>query len=101
MGAVFSILPQLPFSALQRDADNCIKGCQACKNKCPVDIKLEEDGFRNGECIACEQCTQVCPKANLTRWDRKLVQSEMILVIVKALLLLGLGIWLGLTRFAV
>ena len=25
MGAVFSILPQLPFSALQRDADNCIK----------------------------------------------------------------------------
>ena len=101
MGAVFALLPQLPFSALQRDADNCIKGCQACKNKCPVDIKLEKDGFRNGECIACEQCTQVCPKANLTRWDRKLVHNEIIPVIVKAVLLLILGMWLGLTRFAI
>ena len=101
MGAVFALLPQLPFSALQRDADNCIKGCQACKNKCPVDIKLEKDGFKNGECIACEQCTQVCPKANLTRWDRKLVHNEMIPVIVKAVLLLILGMWLGLTRFAI
>ena len=100
MGAVFALLAQLPFSALQRDEENCIKGCQACKNQCPVDIKLEKDGFRNGECIACEKCAQICPKANLTRWDRKLFKNELIPVVLKAVLLMGLGTLLGLTRLA-
>ena len=98
MGAVFALLPQLPFSALQRDEANCIKGCQACKNNCPVDLKLEKDGFRNGECIACEKCAGVCPKGNLTRWDRKLMKNEVVPVIIKAAMLLGLGYSLGLVR---
>ena len=98
MGAVFALLPQLPFSALQRDEANCIKGCQACKNNCPVDLKLEKDGFRGGECIACEKCAGICPKGNLTRWDRKLLKHEAVPVILKAALLLGLGFWLGLVR---
>ena len=88
MGAVFALLPQLPFSALQRDEANCIKGCQACKNNCPVDLKLEKDGFRGGECIACEKCAGICPKGNLTRWDRKLLKHEAVPVILKAALLL-------------
>jgi len=98
MGAVFALLPQLPFSALQRDEANCTRGCQACKNNCPVDLKLEKDGFRGGECIACEKCAGVCPKGNLTRWDRKLLKHEAVPVILKAALLLGLGFWLGLVR---
>ena len=98
MGAVFALLPQLPFSALQRDEANCIKGCQACKNNCPVDLKLEKDGFRGGECIACEKCAGICPKGNLTRWDRKLLKHEAVPVILKAALLLGMGFWLGLAR---
>ena len=98
MGAVFALLPQLPFSALQRDEANCIKGCQACKNNCPVDLKLEKDGFRGGECIACEKCAGICPKGNLTRWDRKLLKHEAVPVIIKAALLLGMGFWLGLAR---
>ena len=98
MGAVFALLPQLPFSALQRDEANCIRGCQACKNNCPVDLKLEKDGFRGGECIACEKCAGICPKGNLTRWDRKLLKHEAVPVILKAALLLGLGFWLGLVR---
>lgn len=35
MGAVFSLLPVLPFFALHRDRGNCIKGCKACTKKCP------------------------------------------------------------------
>ena len=98
MGAVFALLPQLPFSALQRDKANCIKGCRACQNRCPVDIKLEKDGFRNGECIACEKCAGVCPKGNIARWDRKLFRFEAIPVVLKAVLLIMMGVWLGLTR---
>ena len=98
MGAIFALLPQFPFSALQRDEENCIKGCRACSMKCPVGIKLEKDGFRNGECIGCEKCTGVCPKANITRWDRKRVRNEMLPVIVQAVLLLGLGVLLRLVR---
>ena len=100
MGAVFALLAQLPLSALQREEESCIKGCRACRNQCPVDVRLEKDGFRNGECIACEKCTAVCPKGNLTRWDRKLFKNELVPIILKAALLLGLGTVLGLTRIA-
>ena len=99
MGAVFALLPELPFAFLKRDAENCIPKCNACKNKCPVDLKLETDGFRNGECISCEKCACVCPKSNLTRWDIRLTRTEIVPVLVKAVLLFALGVYLGLCRF--
>lgn len=99
MGAVFALLPQLPFAALQRDEENCIKNCRACQMKCPVSIKLEPDGFLNGECISCEKCADICPKGNISRWDRKLLKNEAAAVLVKGALLFSLGAWLGLCRF--
>ena len=99
LGAVFSLLPVLPFQYLQRKPELCVKGCDACKRQCPVDIKLELDGFKNGECIACEKCSGVCPRENLTRWDRQLLKHEIIPVLIKAALFFILGAWLGLCRF--
>lgn len=99
MGAVFALLPQLPFAFLHRDAKNCIPNCRACQNRCPVDIRLEADGFRNGECISCEKCAGICPRGNLNRWDRKLMRDEIIPVLIKAALLFALGVYLGLCRF--
>lgn len=99
MGAVFALLPQLPFAALQRDEENCIRNCKACQMKCPVSIKLEKDGFLNGECISCEKCADICPKGNISRWDRHLLKNEILTVLVKAGLMFGLGIRLGLCRF--
>ncbi|MBR1781468.1 MAG: 4Fe-4S binding protein [Oscillospiraceae bacterium] len=99
MGAVFALLPQMPFAPLQRKPEQCIPGCQACKRQCPVDIKLEPDGFLNGECIGSERCAGVCPKNNLTRWDRKLLRSEAAAALVKAALFFVLGVLLGLCRF--
>ncbi len=65
MGAVFALLPVLPFARLHRQSDGCIPGCYACKQQCPVCLKLEETSLRSGECIACEACVGTCPKQNI------------------------------------
>ena len=49
MGAVFALLPVLPFARLHRQSDGCIPGCNACKQQCPVCLKLEESSLRSGE----------------------------------------------------
>lgn len=66
MGAVFSFLPEIPFFALKRKKEKCIPNCQACRMKCPVKIKLDENLIANGECIRCGRCTTICPKKNIT-----------------------------------
>lgn len=99
LGAFFAVLPILPTAMLHRDAPNCLKGCSACKNTCPVGLKLETDGFRNGECISCEKCTGVCPKRNLRYPASALFKENLIYVLVRAGVFFGLGAWLGLCRF--
>ena len=76
MGAVFALLPVLPFARLHRQSDGCIPGCNACKQQCPVCLKLEEPSLRSGECIACEACVGTCPKQNIHRWDTTLCKRR-------------------------
>ena len=78
-GAVFSLLPVLPFSVVSRDKCKCLKGCRACKSVCPAKIDLpyrspgrrrrvelsdaeEMYALRSGECFMCGRCTNICPK---------------------------------------
>ncbi|SFQ22328.1 hypothetical protein SAMN02910358_01192 [Lachnospiraceae bacterium XBB1006] len=65
MGAIFSLLPELPFTALHRNEKNCLKNCSACRKNCPVRIKLGEDSLQSGECIRCGRCLLTCPKENI------------------------------------
>ncbi len=65
MGAIFSLLPEIPFTALRRQHTNCIPNCQACKKNCPVSVKLQEDTMRDGECIRCGRCSFICPRSNI------------------------------------
>ena len=102
-GMVFALLPVYPFSQLERKEERCIKGCSACKNQCPVGIKLEQDGMRNGECIACEACVSACPRfpdSNISRWDLKLTGGKaFISMCLKAAAFFLMGCALGLCRF--
>ncbi len=61
LGALFSLLPVLPFSRMQRHLPTC-NGCGACERKCPVSIMPAGDGVLMGECISCGRCEPVCPQ---------------------------------------
>lgn len=99
MGAVFALLPVLPFAQLHRDGENCIPGCSACAHRCPVDLKLDEQSLRSGECIACEACVGTCPKGNISRWDLALGKNFWLPMLAKAVLFFIMGVCLGFCRF--
>ena len=92
-------LPPLPFARPHRQSDDCIPGCNACKQQCPVCLKLEGTSLRSGECISCEACAGTCPKQNIHRWDTSLCKHLWLPVLGKALLFFLLGCWLGFCRF--
>lgn len=65
MGAIFSLLPELPFLKLYRSKENCISHCQLCKKQCPVRMKITENSMEEGECIRCARCIVSCPGKNI------------------------------------
>jgi polyferredoxin len=99
MGAVFSLLPILPWGMLRRKKETCISGCNVCANQCPVGLKLETDGFRNGECIGCEKCAAACPRGNISHSEQKFISNALIPIAAKAVLFFALGACLGFCRF--
>ncbi|MGN0351704.1 MAG: 4Fe-4S binding protein [Roseburia sp.] len=97
MGAVFSLLPVLPFFSLRRDRENCINGCSACTRKCPSGIALSPDGEMSmeGECFQCQKCIDTCPKGNVHTGIAGVNGNEVYVTIFKALMLLVLLLWVG------
>lgn len=97
MGAVFALLPVLPFFSLRRDRENCIRGCSGCTKKCPADLELPASGSleTSGECFQCQKCIGTCPKGNVHCGIKKLKGNEIIFTLIRAVLLLILFLWLG------
>lgn len=60
MGALFSLLPMLPFFRARRHLPTC-DNCGACKRNCPMNVIVPNDGALAGECISCGRCAPVCP----------------------------------------
>ena len=98
MGAVFSLLPVLPFFSLHRTRENCRKGCKACTKICPSQIGLPSDGSWavSGDCFQCQKCIDICPQKHIHCGIRKLKGNEFWFTILRALILLGICLWLGL-----
>lgn len=71
LGAVFSLLPELPITALKRHKENCPAKCNICQNNCPVRLKLGETEALEGECIRCGRCVAGCPRKNIGVWYKR------------------------------
>lgn len=98
LGATFSLLPVFPVFALRRNRDECLHRCEACTKNCPANIALPKDGSLavTGDCFQCGRCVGNCPKQTIhTGVSRKLKGNELWFTIVRALLLVGLFVWLG------
>lgn len=89
MGAVFSMLPILPFFSVRRKREKCAKGCTACERVCPSDLTLPEDGSWNvsGDCFQCQKCLEICPKKNAKSSIRNFRGNEIWFTVLRAVVL--------------
>ena len=108
LGALFALMPVMPFSAFSRKKGCCAKSCGKCCAGCPVSVYPDADAFTAGECIACGKCADVCPIANAGllrakatgeerpgKPPRRILRgNEIWLVLLKAVLLL-VTLWLA------
>ena len=92
MGAVFSLMPVLPFSVIKRNRENCIPKCKACNLVCPANLEIpsdkEGDNATSGECFSCGKCIGKCPKQNTHNglpgklWLPMLVGKAVVLFVI-------------------
>lgn len=97
MGAVFALLPVLPFFSLHRDRPNCVRGCRGCTKTCPAHVELPsfDQGGVSGECLMCGKCVGVCPREHIGTGSGKIRGTEPAFVLVRAGILAALCVWLG------
>lgn len=108
LGALFSLMPVLPFSAFSRKKSRCAKNCGLCKKGCPVAIFPDSGSLSAGECISCGRCADACPLENVAliragklvdergreKSRLKIKGTGIAVVLVKAALLLTL-LWIA------
>jgi polyferredoxin len=84
LGAVFALLPMLPFTIYGRKREECIPGCSLCVRTCPASISLGGEHSRYGDCFQCGRCAVSCPKGNVRLGFRRLKGTEAWLAALKA-----------------
>lgn len=98
MGAIFSLLPVLPISAVKRNRENCINNCHACRMKCPANIEIasiaEGDNQNMGECFSCGKCSAICPKGNVQIGPVKDKNQVILWHILRGVILITLSYFL-------
>lgn len=64
LGAIFKIFPKMRVFKIEKLTNNC-GSCKACSNECSMGIDLStSDTIKNGECIQCFKCIEICPRKN-------------------------------------
>ncbi|MCR5665406.1 MAG: 4Fe-4S binding protein [Eubacterium sp.] len=98
LGAVFSLLPVLPFSVVKRKKEDCLKGCNLCERNCPADLVLAdaetEERTSMGECFNCSKCAYSCPKSNASAATMPGGKIGFVWIIVKGVILFAICYYL-------
>ena len=89
LGAIFSLLPILPTGRMVRKSEGCIKGCNLCERKCPMDLKLGENEWREGECIQCRICSYGCPKSSISMGMIPRGYGDIVWTVIEAAILMA------------
>lgn len=95
MGAIFSLLPMIPWCNMDRDRQVCPGKCGACKKACPAALDIDGDTPTSGECIQCGKCVQICPKKNIRSGIVRNWKDEIGWAVVEAALFVSLCFWIG------
>lgn len=90
MGAVFALMPIIPFTTFNRKKSECIPGCTLCEKTCPASISFGEKDSKYGDCFQCGRCSVKCPKENIRLGFRKFKGTEIGIVALKAALLFAI-----------
>ena len=93
LGAIYSFFHLVSVFGVKVDTDRCTH-CNACVNRCPMDIRKVGDR----ECVHCGDCIDVCPEkcirygAKLSPKKHPAVTALRILLLCLVICLLALGI---------
>lgn len=96
MGAIFRLLPIMPWARLRRDREHCPQNCNACTRNCPTRMKLEQN---TGDCLRCGKCAGLCPTENISTGIHGIRGDEISIALLKGVLLAGMTVALGACRF--
>ena len=69
MGAVFSILPTMPWARMRKAEGRCLAHCTRCHQVCPMGVE-PKGGLVAKDCISCGRCVEACP-AGSAHWGLK------------------------------
>ncbi|SDB23773.1 4Fe-4S binding protein [Eubacterium oxidoreducens] len=98
LGAIFSLLPVLPFSVVTRKKEDCVRGCNLCERGCPADLQLAdtqtEERQSMGECFNCSKCAYSCPKSNASAKTMPGGKIGFVWIIVKGAILFAICFYL-------
>jgi len=61
LGGILGLIQYLSPIKIRRDADVCID-CNLCNRACPMNLEVATVAAVSGDCIACLECVERCPK---------------------------------------
>ena len=92
IGAVFSVCSRVSIIRLEKSSEAC-GNCKACSSACGMGVHLQGiDVIRDGACIRCMKCVDICPKKNIGIRSFHRSMHPILAASIAILLLVGLAV---------
>ncbi len=89
LGAVFTIVSRIRLFKIRKPTPYC-GNCRACTKHCSMGIPLYGmDVVKDGECIDCMQCVEICPKDNVKTNPKPAIAAAAAVVAMSGMYFVG------------